>query len=604
MQNITTSQKDPISGVLPHHGKTMGAIFAALVALCLVFVFQPNTAWAFSSSQVDIQASLNNQGDLSVQEQRTVELTDSQDVLTWTFDNLGEAASVQVTGVTMTHNGQQTALTDQPFNLEWRTSSGPDSLSYSFDNPENTLYVFCADTSNTTVVFEIDYIIKDAAVLYSDYGELFWQFVSPEWAEASQNVSLSLKLPLSDGAKAVAGDTVFAWAHGPSDMSVSIDEAGVISCHAQQVQAKQFAQVRTLFPAEWLSGIQATDKNADVLTQRFDTVLNEEKAWSDWGNTNFTRLLSVLVVLCLLSVVALVWALVSFVRFKNERKSADDEKPNADLLSSKERAAIVGRIDRFNVPSQRDFYATVMDLLSKGALSFNREAESLEVIGNVANALPVGIERSALSLLCKMSVQSSGSGSSKTAPSSFDGQSISLAALKRYKDEKPAAYQRALEDWNKELDQGVAKANCFETYFKAKKTGLSGAVLVLIIASIIGAVIGNHPALLIPGFVSVVIMIVTALCLKRRTAYGASLQRSCDAFRLWLKDHLSMQASGEKSKPDHKNKCDEASDCCDLNKIQRCIIDAFVLDIQNDLGKRFEDDTMAVLASRLSSLML
>ena len=110
MQNITTSQKDPISGVLPHHGKTMGAIFAALVATLFSVCFPAqNTAWALPSSQVDIQASLNNQGDLSVQEQRTVELTDSQDVLTWTFDNLGEAASVQVTGVTMTHDGQQTA---------------------------------------------------------------------------------------------------------------------------------------------------------------------------------------------------------------------------------------------------------------------------------------------------------------------------------------------------------------------------------------------------------------------------------------------------------------------------------------------------------------
>lgn len=594
MQIITTPQKDSISGAVrrSNKGQTMRRalpvmVCTAVLAFCALLCVLPHLAWAYSSSNVTIEASLNNEGDLAVHEQRTVDFTDQEDALTWTFDNLGEAASVQVTGVSIIQNDQETALVSQPFNLEWRTGSLPQTLSYSYDDPEHMLYVFCPGITQTQAVFEVDYVIKDAAVLYADYGELFWQFISPEWTEASQNVSLSLTLPVTDGSDVVAGDTVFAWGHGPADMTANIDETGAVTCQTSCVEPEQFAQVRVLFPTDWLSGIQATDDNADVLTQRFDSVLNEEKAWSDWGNTNFVRLLSVLVVLCLVSVAALVWALVSFIRFKREGESSDAPQPSSKLLDSDIQAARIGRLNRFNTASERDFYATVLQLVDKGALRFNREAESLEAVGAVANALPVGIERHALTVLFKECAYGNKPTSAKTPPSSFDGQVVSLAAIEQFKREKPLAYRQALTEWNSELDQTMSQAGYFETFFQAKKTGFVGVMGALLLASIIGAVIGNHPALLLPGVAAIIIMLVVAARLKRRSRDGLDLYRQCQSLQLWIKDDVS------------------SLEIDDVSREKRCIIDAFALDALDGVrDKELSHRELVDLASRLSSIMI
>lgn len=594
MQNITTPQKDPILSASRRFFQVAALALAALAAAVCLAWGVPQSAWGLSS-QVEIQAEINDQGDLIVHEKRTIEPTHQNDVLIWSFDNLDEGTTLRVTDMTVTQEGVTRPLLEEPFNLEWRTGSMPDNPAFSYDDPQHKLYVFC-DVSQTATTIDIDYVIEDMAVLYADYGELFWQFISPAGEESSQNVSLELTLPVKEDASVVAGETVYAWSHGPSDLNVEIDQNGVVRCSTEEVQEKQFAQVRVLFPADWLSGIQADDDNADTLTQRFDSVLNEEQVWSDWGNTNFVRLLVVLVVLSLLSVLALVWFLVSLVRFRRETKAhgqtfvQDDAKPLAQasiheahgqtsaqnaqqaceaLLASGIPAAVIGRIDRFNHRDEKDFYATVLDLVAQGALvvtpcdSQDRAGSSqatadhdylgqvtadcgelgqatagkdyrLTAVGEVANALPVGIERSALMVLFKTiapAMASTQTGVPVQGSASFDGQSIKVSTIEAFKRQHPTAYRQALDAWNKELDRSVQDCKCFETYFQAKKTPLTLIMLLLVVVSVIGFLIGNHPALLIPGVASVIIMALASLRLKRRTNSGAERYSQCAALR-------------------------------------------------------------------------
>lgn len=578
MQNITTPQKDPISGASRRFSYVLALMLAAFAAAVVLIGGTPQSAWGLSS-QVEIQAEINDQGDLIVHEKRTIEPTHQNDAFIWSFDNLEEGATLRVTDITFTQEGVTRPLLEEPFNLDWRTGSMSDSPAYSYDEPQHKLYVFC-DASQTTTTIDIDYVIEDMAVLYSDYGELFWQFISPEWAENSQNVSLVLTLPVKEDASVVPGETVYAWSHGPSDLSVEIDQSGVIRCFTEEVEAKQFAQVRVLFPAEWLSGVQADDDNADMLTQRFDSVLNEEQAWSDWGNANFVRLLVVLVVLSLLSALALVWFLVSLVRFRRETKAEDqalaqDKAKSLDqasvqnaqqacdaLLASGIPAAIIGRIDRFNHRDEKDFYATLLDLVAQGALEVEScdskdQADANQVIagkdycltavGEIANALPVGIERSALTVLFKTIAPAMAHTQTATpvqSSASFDGQSIKVSTIEAFKHQQPTAYREALDAWNKELDRSVQDHQCFETYFQAKKTPLTLIMLLLVVVSVIGALIGNHPALLIPGVASALIMALASLRLKRRTKSGAEHFSECVALRsLAAQDSCKTQGS-------------------------------------------------------------
>ena len=85
---------------------------------------------------------------------------------------------------------------------------------------------------------------------------------------------------------------------------------------------------------------------------------------------------------------------------------------------------------------------------------------------------------------------------------------------------------------------------CFETYFQAKKTPLTLIMLLLVVVSVIGALIGNHPALLIPGVASALIMALASLRLKRRTKSGAEHFSECVALRsLAAQDSCKTQGS-------------------------------------------------------------
>ena len=178
---------------------------AALLALaCALVALAPGQAHAksYTMPKVDIQAQVETDGALQVTEQRTFDFDGDFSAVWWTFDGLPQNASLKINGVRManvdadgTVVGDWTTLPSEAFVLGWRESGGPGKDSYSFDAPKNIVYVFF-NASDDRRIIELDYTVVNGAQAYSDIGEVYWKYVGSQWKEASDNVTMTLALPV------------------------------------------------------------------------------------------------------------------------------------------------------------------------------------------------------------------------------------------------------------------------------------------------------------------------------------------------------------------------------------------------------------------------
>ena len=350
---------------------------AALLALaCALVALAPGQAHAksYTMPKVDIQAQVETDGALQVTEQRTFDFDGDFSAVWWAFDGLPQNASLKINGVRManvdadgTVVGDWTTLPSEAFVLGWRESGGPGKDSYSFDAPKNSVYVFF-NASDDRRIIELDYTVVNGAQAYSDIGEVYWKYVGSQWKEASDNVTMTLALPVPQGTEVVPGENVRAWGHGPLDGKVTVNADGTVTYAVPHVAAGQFAEARVAFPVKWLTNLSPESAALHQGENRLDTVLKEEKDWSDQANR--TRVLSLAFVIgCgVVCVLLLAWALRAYFKYGREYQPRFTDEYWRDVPDPSIHPAAIGRLWRWDRESQDDFTATLMHLAHVGAI--------------------------------------------------------------------------------------------------------------------------------------------------------------------------------------------------------------------------------------------
>ena len=243
------------------------------VAVCgFVMMVTPAFAREYSIDKVDIDATIDTDGSLTVVEMRTFDFDGHFNGVYWDIakgEYEGRDIEVDVLAAGIMEGDSFT-----PF----KKSDSEDNNTYSVTERSSyvELKIFSAH-DDEEARFVIKYRLTNAVGRYADVAELYWKFVSDGWDVESQNVTCVVHLPVPEGESVVPEKNVRAWGHGPLDAEVAFDGDDVVYT-VPGVGTSEFAEARITFPEEWASDTPL------IYEEVLDEVLSEEMAWAEEAN--------------------------------------------------------------------------------------------------------------------------------------------------------------------------------------------------------------------------------------------------------------------------------------------------------------------------------
>ncbi len=518
------------------------AALAFLLACCVVAPAQAQ-AKSYTCPNVNISAQAQTDATLHVVEQRTFDFDGTFSAVWWQFTGLPWMAEVEVLSMRMAPVneagdviGDWVSLPQVPFDYEWRDEGGPDAAAWSFDEMRDTVYAFF-DVTDERITIELDYAVVNGVQPYVDMAEVYWKYVPEGWSVNSENVTLTVALPVPSGVAVKPGENIRAWGHGPLDGAVSIGEDGVVSYSVPLVRAGQFAEARILFPVNWLSNLDPELVAYHQGVHRLDMALEEEAVYADSANTFRMVSLMSLVAAVGICVLMLVIALFLFFRYGREHKPDFTGEYWRDVPEPGMQPAVIGRLWRWNHESPDDLTATIMHLAHRGALRIDR--------GSYVDAKGETVEDYYLTRVEPQATQLTDPVEQATLKFLFEKASGGLPSLwmgtvRAYGKKHPEDYVEAIEEWQSTL---TAETNG-QGFFEAKGKRLQ--VVVFVMAGLMLAA-GLVTFSMFKNFLYLLMFVPTAIALvfianqmPRRTVRGNDIVARCKALRNWLRDFSKL----------------------------------------------------------------
>lgn len=502
-------------------------------------------AKSYTMPKVDIQAQVETDGSLHVTEQRTFDFDGDFTAVWWNFGSLPSNAEVKVNGVRAgvvdsegAITGDWITLASTPFVLDWRDAGGPGGWAYSLDSPKNTLYVFM-EASDERLMVELDYTVVNGVQAYKDVGEVYWQYVTAGWEEASENVTMTLTLPVPQGTEVVPGENVRAWGHGSLDGTVTVNADGSVTYQSPNVTPGQFAEARVVFPVEWLTNLSGKDELGIANTNRLDKVLQEEEAWADQANRDRMLSLAFIIGCGIVCVLLIAWALRAYFKYGREYNPDFTDEYWRDVPDPGIHPAVIGRLWRWDRESTDDFSATLMHLAHVGAIRIDSGSYPKSGIFGTKEVADYYITRlpAAANINDPVDLQTLGLLFGTIAQGR---DSLWFGSIKKFGEDNPQEFVDAMQGWQGALSAATNK----QDFFEAKGKRYQGYLIAL---AVIVAIAGIAITVMTSNFIPLIFVVPTAIALgvianymPRRSRFGNNLTAKCKALRNWLRDFSSL----------------------------------------------------------------
>ncbi|MCL2827066.1 MAG: DUF2207 domain-containing protein [Eggerthellaceae bacterium] len=535
MQTISHQQKNGITKAgIPWLTCLAVGIFATLV--CLAIQPVPAFAKSYTMPKVDIAATVGTDGSLNVVEQRTFDFSGDFTAVWWTFSGLPANASLKVNAVSLTTaSGQTEQLSSVPFVLSWRDAGGPGKDAYSVDTPLDTAYVFFeASDEELTVTF--DYTIVNGVQAYQDVADLYWKYISDQWQENSQNVTMTLTLPVPAGVTVTPGDNVRAWGHGPLDGTLAFNADGTISYKVNNVNSGQYAEARVVFNTSWLTNL---DKTAQIHLDepQLNSILAEEQYWADQANHQRMLALIFIIVCGVICLLALLWALLMYFKYGKEHKPEFTETYWRDVPSPTDHPVTMARLWRWEKPSPDDLTATMMHLSHIGAIRIDKgnyekpgafgsqkqvDDYYMTLVPEVSETLTDPIDIEAIKLLFGQIAEGA--------------DSLWFGSIELYGKKHAQEMVDGMDAWQGIVQAEINKRGFFELKGSIRQKEALGIGTLMIIASVVACIIADNFIPLIFAIPDIAAIFFISSKMRRRSQEGATLYAKCKALAQWLKD--------------------------------------------------------------------
>lgn len=218
-------------------------------------------AKSYRITGVDVVAHLRPDGSMDVSEKRTYRFSGS---FSFAYRDLPAGEPVVFEAFEVYENGRpyQVSGSEAPGTYRIRTDSGKTRV---------TWYYRASDESRT---FEFRYRARNAVKVYEDAAVLYYKFLSEDWDQSQNNVSLTVSPPGS-----ISRGEVSEWLHGPLWAESRITDDGVIVAQCSHLPARRYLEVRALYPPRLFP--EAQTRAGAVRLE----IMAEEAAWAGEANS-------------------------------------------------------------------------------------------------------------------------------------------------------------------------------------------------------------------------------------------------------------------------------------------------------------------------------
>ena len=536
----------------------------AMIAVSVAFVATPAYARSYEITQVDIDATVLDDGTISVVEVREFDFDGHFNGVYWEIpEGTYEGRDVEVTilygGVL--ENGEV---------IRYEQSESEDDRTYQVRDYSNEkeLKIF-SQADDEVVRFVMAYEVTGITSRWADTGELYWKYVSDGWDEESQNVTMTLHLPVPAGETVTPIENVRAWGHGPLDGQVSFVGNDIVY-FSPGVGSSEFAEARVTFPAEWLPNEEQSS------TSKLPSILEEEQAWADEANERRARARTIMFGGSAAGISAIVvtvaCTVINAIKKRQRNRTVFQDQYFRDVPTN-DHPAVLGVLYNGGTVDANAFTATLMRLTdhkvvklaraklrSKGFLGRAKEEDDYLLTqidyvrrGEGDNSPEArraeAIDDAAMDFLFRTCARRSYDMIDSNGEA--DGQPgeppLYFSMLERVAKKHPNAYNTAYESWSSEVLAGYEKR--FKGAEGASRTGLLIALFVLDVLIAIAflffvLVTGMN---LFQGILIFVGIVISSIALMISVFGGEDLNREgletkakLKALRRWLKDFTRL----------------------------------------------------------------
>ncbi len=250
--------------------KLLGIILFAIVILFI----SKNTVQAksYKIENMDIQATINQDGSVSIEQELTYKFNGSYNGIyinipynleDTTFEEIEQESSIDdsfyngtgidVKGVYLMQNGVENQFTQTDY--AYNGNNNVYTITKEYDMQQIKVY---SPSEDTTKTFRIDYTINNLCVKHNDIGELYYNFIGGGWEVEIEKLNIDIYIP---------GNTeeINIWAHGPYNGVSKIIDNSHSNFKVENIKPGQYVATRVLFNnsnipyAEKLSYIDAKE---------------------------------------------------------------------------------------------------------------------------------------------------------------------------------------------------------------------------------------------------------------------------------------------------------------------------------------------------------
>ncbi len=207
--------------------------------------FANTTAKEYEIPQIWVEVSINADGTVRITEHRTYVFDGS---FSWANYRLPKQGFSAISDIQISENGQA-------FINENSEAKGTFMVEESDDSIRLSWYYSAEDEKR---IFTISYTLEDAVVIGPEWSEFFWNYISEDRENSTENLDITINLP-----ETIAPDSLYGWTRGPNQQINLQKTSGTYSVSAQSIDDDEFVKVRTVFPTSVFNQSQVEVTNTD-----------------------------------------------------------------------------------------------------------------------------------------------------------------------------------------------------------------------------------------------------------------------------------------------------------------------------------------------------